>query len=65
MEKNCHVKRLLQQNESNTQNKNFSLDTKLNVMKTCVWSTLLNDCEWWTVNKQQLRKQKGTKMWFF
>ena len=45
-------------------NRNISLSTKLNTLKTYVWSVLLYGCECWTLTPELERRLEAAEMWF-
>ena len=45
-------------------NRNITMETKLWVLKSYIWSCLLYSCESWTITEQLEKKLKATEMWF-
>ena len=45
--------------------RNISLNTKMRILKTYVWSVMLYGCESWTVNNEITNRFVAAEMWFF
>ena len=46
-------------------NSNISLKTRLNVLKTYIWSTMLYGAETWTISKLMEKRLQAAEMWFY
>ncbi|GFS03183.1 RNA-directed DNA polymerase from mobile element jockey [Elysia marginata] len=42
----------------------ISLDLKVRLTKTYVWSILMYGCESWTLDKETIRRSEAAEMWF-
>ena len=45
-------------------NRNIRIYTKINTLKTYIWSILLHGCECWTLAKDLERRLEAAEMWF-
>ena len=45
-------------------NKNIKVYTKINTLKTYIWSILLCGCEYWTLTKDLERRLEAAEMWY-
>ena len=43
---------------------NLSFETRLRILKCYVWSTLLYECESWTISKSMQARLEAAEMWF-
>jgi len=45
-------------------NRNISMDTKMRIIKSYVWSVFLYGCECWNISNNMKKKLEATEMWF-
>ena len=45
--------------------KSLKKSTKIKIVKTLVWTTLLYGCETWTIRKEDIRKLEALEMWLW
>ena len=62
--KNCTGKRGLR-NRKELLTKSLKKATKIKIVKTLVWTTLLYGSETWTLRKEDIRKLEALEMWLW